>query len=122
VRLASPQYAYYFEIVSRAQGLLGLNWDINGPYAGILFLDKLVEKSPDAMVAFYGDGPCSRKSVPLIFFEGEYDEDNSFGLFDDSRPMIFDSFFPYFGLISEQKGFLCLDFTISGEPKEDILI
>jgi hypothetical protein len=58
--------------------------------------------------------------VDLIFFEGDTDnEGSSSGFFDYQRPALFDSFFPYCGLISDQKGFLFLDFTISGEPQED---
>jgi hypothetical protein len=69
VRLAVPDNSYYFELFAQAQGLLGLSWDIEGAHAGILFLDKLVEKSPDAITVFYGDmhEPCFRKPVDLIF-------------------------------------------------------
>jgi hypothetical protein len=107
---------------SSAQGLFGVGWDSNGITSGIIFLDKLVEKHPDAIVTFSGrlNSTCGLQKRNLFFFEEQdEEEEETFGLFDDSRLATLDSFFPYSGLIQDSEGFVLIDFSVSKPEIEE---
>lgn len=59
---------------------------------------------------------CRLGKMSLVFSrienEGEDDEKMGFGLFDDHRPLILDSYFPFTGLIEEHGGFICVNFGV----------
>jgi hypothetical protein len=119
----SPDFpkSYNLNYFCTAPGLLAVSWEVDGPYTGIFFLDKLVEKSPDAVLVLSGE-PCTRKNIPLIFNSTrEFDDgyDGLAGLFDDYRPVTFDSYFPSLALVPEKAGYLCLDFSASEEEIEN---
>jgi hypothetical protein len=101
-------------IFSQARGLLGIGWDVQGTHAGIIFLDKLVERNPEAMVVYSGKeaDSCSRNDVKLIFSSDSPKRAiSAFALFNDVRPDMFDGLFPFMGLISEGRGgYLCFNF------------
>jgi hypothetical protein len=105
--------------MAQAQGLLSLSFEIEVAHSGILFLDKLVQKDPEAMVIFSGNEGSVGKKIPLIFFEEESDE-LGFGLFDAIRKSTFDSFFPFFGLVEDRGGCVCLNFSEGYEQEENL--
>lgn len=98
--------------------MLSISWDINGSHGGLIFLDKLVERSPDAMLIFSGKEACHLGTDSIRFLDSVHEnlddsDDMGFGLFDEDRPIIFDSYFPFTGLVEEKPGFVCLNFAAS---------
>jgi hypothetical protein len=76
-------------------------------YSGILLLDRLVEKSPYAMLICSGDfsGPCYPERIPLIFFE----EIETTGF--QYKKLYYRYFFPFFVLVEDHAwGCNCLNF------------
>jgi hypothetical protein len=103
------------DFYSQAPGLVGISWEVSSvPHSGIILLDKLVGRSPDSILVFSGglSNLCTWKKNSLTF-DGSWDEDDLedlSGIFDAYRPVIFDSYFPFKGLVAERSGFVCLDF------------
>lgn len=71
-----------------------------------------------AMMRTRGEVGVNQSRVVLTLNE-DSDEDGLGGLFDDYRPAVFDSFFPFTCLVEERQGFVCLNFGASkSEIKE----